>query len=348
MTFYNRNGMLYARVNGKRVSTKLKDTKENRKLFESYLKNNEFFKKFNIMQKIPTILELCEEVLSEKEVSLKQTSFTAYRSLYINNIVPFFDKKLVNEIRPKDIDSFYKTFKDLSTLNTCNAILKEVFNKAIIYEYIDTSPLIVKRPKFESNYEINPLSIEEINLILSKANKWFRNYLGVAFFTGMRPGEIAGLKWEDIDFNNFTISINRTITNGFVQTPKTKSSKRVIDMIPKVELFLLSQKKITGLSEYVFSSPTKERFNNSSSINTYHWYPLLEKLNIKKRSVYQTRHSFASNMLTNGEDLMWVSATLGHKSADITLKKYTKYIRRKNERKLTFLDDSSTKSAHIC
>ena len=48
MTFYNRKGMLYARINGKRVSTKLKDTKANRKLFESYSKNDEFFKKFNV------------------------------------------------------------------------------------------------------------------------------------------------------------------------------------------------------------------------------------------------------------------------------------------------------------
>ena len=51
MTFYNRNGVLYARINGQRISTKLKDTKENRKLFESYAKNDEFFEKFDVKEK---------------------------------------------------------------------------------------------------------------------------------------------------------------------------------------------------------------------------------------------------------------------------------------------------------
>ena len=88
MTFYNRNGVLYARINGQRVSTKLKDTKKNRKLFESYAKNDEFFKKFDVKVDTPTIIELCEEVLEEKEMTLKATSLRAYLSLLIVELNP--------------------------------------------------------------------------------------------------------------------------------------------------------------------------------------------------------------------------------------------------------------------
>ena len=88
MKFYTRKGILYARINGKRVSTKLEDTLENRKLFESYTKNDKFFKKFDVNVNTPTIIELCEEVLEEKEMTLKATSLRAYLSLLIVELNP--------------------------------------------------------------------------------------------------------------------------------------------------------------------------------------------------------------------------------------------------------------------
>ena len=71
----------------------------------------------------------------------------------------------------------------------------------------------------------------------------------------------------------------------------------------------------------------------------YEWYKLLEKLNLEKRNIYQTRHSFASNMLSNKENPLWVSQMLGHKSLNMTLEIYTRYIKEEKAlRKTTFLD----------
>lgn len=61
MTFYSRNEMLYVRINSKRLSTKMTDTVKNRKLVESYYRNDEFFNKFEINKQVPTVLELCEK-----------------------------------------------------------------------------------------------------------------------------------------------------------------------------------------------------------------------------------------------------------------------------------------------
>ncbi len=347
MTFYNRNGMLYARVNGKRVSTKLKDTKENRKLFASYYKNDEFFEKFNVNKNIPTIVELCEEVLIEKETVIKSTSYRAYESIFKNRIRDYFKDTLIVDLKPKNIEEWYKTFKDRSTLITAEAILKPAIEKAILREIIKTSPLILAKPKFTKTYEMNPFTYDEILTLLDTCDiNWFKNFIGINFFTGLRTGELLGLKWEDINFNDYTIEVNRTITNGFIQTPKTKSSKRIIDMIPQCEKFLKQQQKLTGLSEYIFISPiTNKHFFDSVSLNNK-WRDLLLKSKLEYRGIYQLRHSFASNMLSNGEDLLWVSAMLGHKSADITLGRYTRFIRKKRERKLSVFDNISTKIAH--
>jgi integrase len=75
------------------------------------------------------------------------------------------------------------------------------------------------------------------------------------------------------------------------------------------------------------------------------WKNILNECGFKHRGIYQLRHSFASNMLSIGEDLLWVSSMLGHKSANITLEKYTKYMRRKRERKTTVINSIDTQVA---
>ena len=163
MTFYDRKGILYVRINGKRVSTKLEYSKENIKLYKSYAKNEEFFKKFDVIKTSPTVVELCEEVLKEKEKTLKATSYKSYESLLKSRIIPFFGNKKVVDIKPIHISDFYKTFEDRNTLSTCEWLLKPAFEKAILMEIISTTPFIIKKPKIKSSgYEINPFNIEEV------------------------------------------------------------------------------------------------------------------------------------------------------------------------------------------
>ncbi len=342
MTFYNRSGILYVRINDKRISTKLKDTAQNRKLVKNRYKHDEFFEKFNYVKDAPKFVDMCDDVVEYKDI--KNTTYIAYRSVMRCKIIPYFGNMLVHEIRPKHILGLYNTFVGKAQLGIAIAIMRPAFQTAIVQEYIQTTPLVVAKPRFKSNYEVKPFSFDEIDLILKNMeNTTIKNLLGVMFFTGARVGEAIGLKWEDIDFENYEISINRTITHGFIQTPKTKSSLRVIDMLSQAVKFLRDQQFKTGLGEYVFTKDRKH-FRGSPILKPY-WEKALKKSNIEYRNIYQTRHTFASNMLSNGEDIMWVSKMLGHKSANVTLDKYGRYIKRKRERKFTFLDTESAQYA---
>lgn len=338
MKFYNRNGMLYARINGTRVSTKLKDTKENRKLFESYAKNDEFFEKFDVSKKQKTVLDFCIEILAEKEKVLKGTTMETYYSFFSSRIKPYFENKYPQEIKPKHVLEFYKTFTDKATLATTISILKASFERAIIEEQIKTSPFVIKLPSIKSNYEINPFTLKEIELLLSKATGWFRNFLGIAFFTGLRTGEILALKWDCVDLKELTVHVLATRTKGLTQTPKTKSSIRVIDIISQAEYYIKEQRKLTGLKELVFVNSKNSIVYGAGALR-YPWVKLLKECNLEFRSIYQTRHSFASNMLSNKEDIVWVSSMLGHRSSSITYYHYTKYVRTNREKKKTFLDE---------
>ncbi|MBU0923907.1 site-specific integrase [bacterium] len=338
MTFFNREGVLYVSINGIRKSTKLKYSKQNIKKFQSYYEDEEFFNNFNINKSVPTILELVSDVLNEKEKELKRNSYRSYLALYESRIEPYFKNILVTEFKPLDVHNWYKTFQDSSTLNTCNNLLKSAFEKAIIKGYILNSPFLIKKPKFKNNYKINPFSFDEANIIIDKAPDKLKNLLAVAFYTGMRTGEVLGLKWINIDFDSYTIKIDSQMTGGFEDTPKTYSSNRVIDMLPQCEYYLKEQFKISFHSKYVFLNSLDKPFSSSSSLQ-YTWKNLLNKLNIDFRSIYQTRHTFASNMLSNGENPLWISQMLGHKSLNVTLDKYSKFIKNDVSRKSTYLDN---------
>ncbi|MDD2896919.1 MAG: tyrosine-type recombinase/integrase [Aliarcobacter sp.] len=332
MTFYARNGILYIRLGSKRVSTKLVDTPKNRKLVESYNKNGEFFDKFGLTTKIPTVLEYAEQILLEKEKTLKNSTMVCYYSVFNTKVIPFFKGKLVTDIKAIDISNFYKLFKDRGSRAISCVILKQVFERSIIEDFIKYSPLVVSYPRIKSTYEKNPFSLDEVNLILSTESK-IKNLLGVAFTTGLRGGEIIGLRWEDIDFLNNKISVNRTIKYGIEQTPKTKGSLAVIDLPIESKIYFQKQLKLTGLKKsYVFLNDGK-RFNSLSTIS-YHFGNLLKELNLKHRGIHQTRHTFASLKLSYGERLEWVSYMLRHDSPALTQNVYFKYIPRIEEKRV--------------
>ena len=337
MTFTNRNGMLYVSINGVRKTTKLKYSKENIKKFKSYYNDEEFFNNFNINKTVPTVVELCYEVLDIKEKYLKRNSYRSYSSLIQSRITPYFKNMYVTELKPIDVYNFYNTFSSSQTLNICHTILKSAFERAIIKNYIVSNPFIIKRPKLKTNYRINPFSFDEAKKLIDSSPVPIKNLIATLFFTGARTGEILGLKWCNVDFKNFSIKIDSQITMGCVDTPKTSSSERIIDMLPQCEFYLKEQFNITGSLEYVFVNE-HNNYYTSTSVFKHMWVKLLKDLNLEYRSIYQTRHSFASNMISGGENPFWVSQMLGHKSLNTTLNKYSKYIKRNDLRKYTFLD----------
>lgn len=333
MKFMNRNGMLYITINGKRKSTFLKDTRANRKLVESRHKNDKFFYKYSVDVDTPKVVFLCEQVIDKKREKLKVESIRAYEGIFKNWIVSFFDKKYITEIRPRDIARWYDTFNDRSTLITAKHILKKAFSLAKLEEHLTENPMTdVEIPLVESDYEPNPFTIEEMSMILNHKSE-IQNILGVAFFTGMRMGEIIALKWSDIDFHNETINIQRRRSCGREDKPKTKSSKAIIDLPFEALKYFENERKKNGLREYVFYSPKGKIFNDSNGV-TYYWKRLLKKLNIKHRGIHQTRHTFASLKVSMGERIEWVSYMLRHETMRTTIDTYYKYIPRKKEKRV--------------
>lgn len=346
LRFKNRGGILYFGLGEILKSSKLKYTAVNRNIIISKFKSGLLDDELNLnpVSGVPTVVELLKEVMSSKSKVLKHKTLLAYNVTCRTKIVPYFKDMLVTQVKPIDIKRFqdYLLDKNLGkgTINLTRVLLKQVFNLAILSEYITLNPIkMVDMPQHKrKKVRQKPLTLDEIDLILENTKGAVRNFLGISFFTGARSGEILALKWEDIDFVTDTISINKTIAEGYINSPKTNSSMRDIEMLPEAKRFLKAQQLETGLkNSFVFLNKRDEYYGSNT-----HFYErfqkILENLGLEQRSLHNTRHTFASMMLNNNIEPLWVSNTLGHENLNITLSIYTHYMPKKQKMVVSFLE----------
>ncbi|MEA2018833.1 MAG: tyrosine-type recombinase/integrase [Campylobacterota bacterium] len=338
--------------NGKRVRKPLglEDTKANRKFVENEIfpdllvkiKNDELFKNTIEVPTVNTFIIKSLELHKNRRKALTQKD---YVGIYNNHIKDFLGKRKLNEIKPSHIELWQNYLIDKGVSNariqTIRTVLYTMYNDAIKDEIIDKNPLSVVKTPIIQQVEINPFTLDEILLILSHATGQFKNFYATAFFTGLRSGELIGLRWSDVDFSNLEIEISRRIKNGEIDLPKTKSSIRTIDILDTLLPYLQEQYKLTGhLNSYIFLNSDNEHFYDIKRIRETQWKRDLKAVGLDYRPIYHTRHSFTTLMLSNNEDILWVSNMLGHKDSTTTLSKYSRYIKRDKKKRATFLNDS--------
>lgn len=178
-----------------------------------------------------------------------------------------------------------------------------------------------------SKPDIHPLSMEEVIAFLEHVRPLYRNFFVVAFYTGMRFGEMAALKWQNVNFKLGVIKVRETRVRGEEGRPKTKGSVRDIEMLPPVVETLRDQRRYTmGRSDYVFLNHDNRPLL-PGSVNYHVWKPALKKAGLKPRSLYQTRHTFATLMLDGREHPGRVQRMMGHESLKMIFERYYSYIK---------------------
>ena len=273
--------------------------------------------------------------LKDKTVKLYTTiSESIIEFLRFKNIFYLSDFKREHSI---DFIQFCKDkgFKD-KTIKLYASFLKTIFKYGISNDLISKNPFYM--PKFKKRLDefedekFIPFSLDEIIQMIKNADAELRTYLVVAFFAGARTGEILALTFNDLDFNNREIRINKTLSEySVVDSPKTKSSNRTIDMLNIV------YKELVKLN---FSDKNERIIKCSRSLIRLKFNKLQAKLGYNKRRLYDTRHSFASLMLSRGEEPMWVGCKMmGHKDLNETYRSYAKYLPKDAKQRAVFLND---------
>jgi len=356
------SGYLYFdfRYRGKRCReyTKLNDTPANRRKMTqvlsqieaeitlgsfdycTYFPNSPMGDKFNAMagghaesSTIPKLEEFAWEWFDENKIRWKRSMAYTVKCSLRKYLVPYFGYQTVTKITRADILKFRasiaspKQGRRISNdrINHVMTPLRQILKEAA-YRYSFTTPFVEINPLRVKKSDVNPFTLEEVNLIIQNVRVDYKNYYTVRFFTGMRTGEIDGLKWQYIDFEKSLILIRETIVDGFIDDTKTAESTREIQMCSLVCTALKRQFEVTGgKGEFVFCNkdggPLAHR-----NVTKRIWYPMLNYLGLPKRRPYQTRHTAATLWLGAGENPSWISSQLGHTNSQMLFTVYARYV----------------------
>lgn len=271
--------------------------------------------------------ELAERWAKITEKRVKKSTFKGYRTAMNAFILDRFGNIPISKITYIDIEEFI-TNLDCSNKRINNLLvpLRGVFKLAHRSGFIENNIMsMVENRKIEKP-KINPLSMDEANRFLECVLPFYRPFFVVAFFTGMRAGEMSALKWKNVDFDRRIIKVVETRVYGEEGRPKTGSSYRDIDMLPMVFEALKEQELRTRLrSKYVFLNPDNKPIE-IETLRKNAWTKGLKKAGIDYRPIIQTRHTFATMMVSSGENLGWIQKMMGHSSLKMITDKYFSYI----------------------
>ncbi|MFT2766354.1 site-specific integrase [Helicobacter pylori] len=290
-----------------------------------------------------TTIAQAKESFLEKKIGLKETSlsFMCSRFNTILKMLNIKESSKVSKITKESIVNYhnnaFKKYKK-NTLINFNALLKSFLEFCEQEGFIDKSPyfkIMLKNAK--QGMKDDPFSLDEIKTILHHApNLRLKAFLITAFFTGLRTGEQLALLWSDIDFKNKKINIDKSLnSSGAFTSPKNKTSIRQVDLLEPVERILKKLKESEpNNKKMIFLSIPKRTQEFQKAFKA-----LLKALNLKEKKLYITRHTFASLMISMGEDPLWVSKNMGHNDLNTTYSNYARYIPQPKKERAAFLKE---------
>ena len=262
-------------------------------------------------------------------------------------VEPRWGKSELGEIRTPAVEEWLHQLKRADGAMLAGAtrakirnLMSVLFNHAIRWGLTDRNP--ISGPNRGSGVRQSSkrlrvpdiLEIQEIQAIVAKLQLRERVLLCLDMATGLRRGELAGLKWEDIDFEQLVIDVHRSVVNQVVGRCKTEASTKLVPLDEHTAESLLAWYQETPYREpadWVFASDSNRAGDRRgkqplwlSTVMRYHIQPVVRQLGITKRVSWHTfRHTFSSLLRNNGEDVKVVQELLRHASSKMTLDVYT-------------------------
>lgn len=288
------------------------------------------------MVKEKTINQITEEWKEEKKKYVKKSTYAAYQLLIQNHIKPYFgDLYEVNEEKVQQF-VFDKLDAGLSekTIRDIIIVLKMILKFGIKNGYLEYIQIDAKFPSKQEKKDLDVLSKADQKKFMEhlRNNFTFKNLgIFICLSTGMRIGEICGLRWCDVDTVEGVIKVRHTLqriyiiegetrhTELLLDTPKTANSVRDIPMSSELLKMLKSLNKVVNENYYVISNDIKP-----IEPRTYRNYykKLCKQLDIPELKFHGLRHSFATRCIESKADYKTVSVLLGHSNISATLNLY--------------------------
>jgi len=276
-----------------------------------------------------TIDEGLKSWLQFAQSKCQPSTLRDYNSAIYYHLIPTFGELAISELTAIKIKEFLADLP-CSNKRKSNILvpLRQMYDEMYHDEIIDKNPLNRVKNLPISTREPEPFNSDEISKILQELEGQEKNLIQCAFWTGLRTSELIALRWKDVEFDKNCIYVRIAKVHGQLKDTKTKSGKRDVILQPQAREALLSQKLFTGKqNNTVFhDSRTNQPWKDDQAIRKIVWTPALKKADVKYRNPYQTRHTFASSLLSSGKNPLWVAQQMGHKDWSMIIKVYGRWI----------------------
>lgn len=288
------------------------------------------------LPKHPTVSEYLKRWLDDiVEPSSSGNTTDLYRNAAVKHIGPKIGGVRLDDLTAMHVQGMLSAWRKAGvgtrTQQVGLSTLSRACGVAVGMGLIRTNPCKhVTRPT-STRKEIDPFTAEEANAVLAAAKDTeYEPLIVLAFTTGMRIGELFGLRWSDVDLHAGVIRVEQQVkmqkgkpTKGTLKTPR---SRRTIELTPSAVAILVSHRADLlrdgqASQELVFAAPRgglMSRHNFTARV----WRPLLKKAKTRLRTPHEVRHTYATLALGAGVPIHVVSGVLGHARASITLDTY--------------------------
>ncbi len=279
----------------------------------------------------PTVKDALQTFLRDSERALSPSTFRDYKSAIDFHLVPAFGEKQLADISTTDVRNWIAELKVSSKrINNVLIPLRKIFAEAYYSEQLDSNPLDRIKHLPHRSKAPDPFTLDEVDRILKQCPPLVRELFQFAFWTGLRTSELIALEWGDVSFEckPESVHVTRAEVRGELKSPKTYSGKRAVQLLP-IALAALNSiaKPNTKPCSRVFINPkTNAPWKSDGQIRKTAWTPALKAAGIEYRRPYQTRHTYASQVLSLGAPPMWVAQQMGHRDWGMIRRVYGRWI----------------------
>ncbi len=288
-----------------------------------------------------TIGEYLDKWVDAIEGTVRKRTWKRSEEIVRLHLVPTLGKTRLDRLNALQVQSLYRSKLDSGlsprTVQIVHATLHKALKQAIRWQLISRNVTEDVEPPKATKKEIRSLDEEQVKRLLQAAKgDGLETLYILAITTGMRSGELLGLKWEDVDLKAGIIRVRRTVFNGRVEAPKTPKSRRSIKLNRSCSHALKEHQRI---GEWVFSTET----GTSISVHNLHnrsWKPLLKKANLPSDTrFHDLRHTCATLLLAKGVHPKIVQELLGHSTISMTLDTYSHVLPNMQEKAVQAMEE---------
>lgn len=294
-----------------------------------------------------TFSKVAHDYFEWYEKRRKQSSINVIKNIIFNHLLDEFGHRQIKEITPAHVMSYQnKIINEYSPdfLKKIHTTLSAVFGFANKFHSITNNPAkVAGNFEIEKTSRINYWEYEEYNRFIEVVDDpLYRAFFSTLYYSGARKGELLALTWEDVDFEEGSIDINKTEYHRQVTEPKTKASIRKI-LLPSFVMKRLEEIK----KDAARTAPVKNgyvvfgSFYDSISTTTLDrkYAKYVKDAGVKKIVLHEFRHSHASYLINKGVSPLIVAQRLGHSDVATTLNIYSHLYPSKQKEVVEFMEN---------